>query len=152
MIFFIRYIVKEKEEYDMPITTYLNFNGNCKEALMSYQKIFKTDAPRFMTFFEMPGSESLPEHLQAMILHAEINLLDTKIYASDSPNDEKHPYKPGNHTILTIEVKAQEEAKYYYEHLKEGGIVTTPFGPTFFSDAFAELEDRFGIHWMIMVE
>lgn len=135
----------------MPITTYLNFDGTCKEALLFYQDVFQTKEPEFMTFSEMPGGEDLSDEMKSLILHAEIHILNTKIYASDSPNDEERPFQPGNHAILTIEVTSEKEARLYYERLKEGGKVQTALGPTFFSPLFAELEDRFGMQWMIMV-
>jgi PhnB protein len=33
--------------------------------------------------------------------------------------------------------------------LSEGGTIATPLAKTFWTQAYGELVDRFGIHWMI---
>jgi PhnB protein len=34
----------------MAVQVYLNFNGNCKEAVDFYTKVFKTNEPQFMYY------------------------------------------------------------------------------------------------------
>ena len=38
----------------MAIHAYINFNGNCREAVEFYAGIFGTEDPQIMTFGEMP--------------------------------------------------------------------------------------------------
>ena len=42
------------------------------------------------------------------------------------------------------------EAKRVFDALAEGGNVTQPLQPTFFSEAFGMCVDRFGTPWMIV--
>ena len=42
----------------MPVDIYLNFNGNCREAVEFYAKVFGTEKPRIQTFGEAPPNPS----------------------------------------------------------------------------------------------
>ncbi len=136
----------------MSIITYLNFNGNAKDALAFYENVFQSKPAKVMTYQEMPGAKDLPDYLLPMVLHAEINLHGNTLYVSDTPNDGTHPYLVGNQVSLAIQVQSAQEAKQLYDKLSEGGTIHTPLGPTFFSPAFAEFSDRFHIRWMIITE
>ena len=37
------------------VEVYLVFNGNCREAVEFYSKVFKTEAPNIMTFGDSTG-------------------------------------------------------------------------------------------------
>jgi PhnB protein len=39
-----------------------------------------------------------------------------------------------------------------FSALAEGGQVIMPLGKTFFSSCFGMLADKFGVHWMTIVE
>ncbi len=40
----------------MGVAPYVNYNGNCREAVEFYAKVFGTGAPRIMTVGEAPPS------------------------------------------------------------------------------------------------
>jgi uncharacterized glyoxalase superfamily protein PhnB len=44
----------------MPINAYLVFNGNTREAVEFYAKVFKNEAPQIMTFGEQPQHPDYP--------------------------------------------------------------------------------------------
>lgn len=136
----------------MPIIAYLNFNGNAKEALAVYADVFQTQPAKIMTYQDMPGADQLPDFMKSMVLHAEMNLRGSKIYAADTPNDGTHPYLIGNQVTLSIQTQSFDEANEIYTKLSEGGTIHTPLGPTFFSPAYAEFSDRFRIRWMIITD
>ena len=56
----------------MPINPYLNFAGNCREAVEYYAEVFQTEKPQIMTFGEMPPDPShpLPEAAKNLVVHA----------------------------------------------------------------------------------
>jgi PhnB protein len=41
----------------MSIQTYMNFNGNCLEAVKFYAKVFKTEEPKILLFGDMPSND-----------------------------------------------------------------------------------------------
>ncbi|MBP2636995.1 MAG: hypothetical protein H6Q72_2902 [Firmicutes bacterium] len=38
----------------MSVDVFLNFNGNCREAVEFYAQVFGTEKPQFMTFGDAP--------------------------------------------------------------------------------------------------
>lgn len=136
----------------MPIIPYLNFNGNAKEALQFYQTVFQCEPAKIMTYKEMPGADELPDYMLPMVLHAEIHLDGSIIFAADTPNDGTHPYLIGNQVTLAIHTKTVDHARRIYDELTQGGTIHHPLGPTFFSPAYGEFSDKFHIRWMIITE
>ena len=53
---------------------------------------------------------------------------------------------------LTIAAESEAEADKLFGALGAGGEVTMPLGKTFFSNRFGMLADKFGVHWMILVQ
>jgi hypothetical protein len=51
----------------------------------------------------------------------------------------------GSPTIPILKPMAQR----VFDLLADGGAVIMPFAPTFWSDGFGMLKDRFGTHWMV---
>jgi PhnB protein len=44
----------------MSVDVYINFNGNCREAVEFYAKVFGTEKPQIMTFGEAPPNPEYP--------------------------------------------------------------------------------------------
>jgi len=63
----------------MGVSAYLNFGGNCREAVNHYAKVFGTEAPRIITFGETPPNPAFPmdETTKKLIMHAEIDVAGT---------------------------------------------------------------------------
>jgi PhnB protein len=51
---------------------------------------------------------------------------------------------------LTLGVGSDDEAERIYAALSDGGRVLMPMEETFFASRFAQVQDRFGINWMIL--
>src|SRR4051794_23085329 len=64
------------------ITTYLNFNGNCREAMTFYAKCLGAEL-QLMPFSEVPGD--FPKEAKDLIMHARISKGRTLLMASDCP-------------------------------------------------------------------
>ena len=71
----------------MAVAPYVNFNGDCREAVDFYAKVFGTAAPRIMTFGESPPNPAftIDEAMKKLITHAEIDVMGTAIMFSDVP-------------------------------------------------------------------
>ncbi len=44
----------------MSVDAYLNFNGNCRQAVEFYAEVFGTEQPNIMTFGETPPNPEFP--------------------------------------------------------------------------------------------
>ncbi|SDN84468.1 PhnB protein [Paenibacillus sp. yr247] len=131
----------------MAIDVYLNFNGNCREAVEYYAEVFGTEKPQIMTFGETPADPSypLPEEAKNLVMHARINVQGSTIMFSDVfPG---MPFVAGNNISLTVGSKNIDEVKSLFHKLKVGGKVGMELQETFWSKCYGNLEDKFGIHW-----
>lgn len=131
----------------MKMTTYVNFGGNCKEALQFYEKHIGAKTLMMMTFDQMPDPKTVPPGMEKGILHARIMIGDTPLMASDGPKVE-----PMRSAYLSISVDSSPEAERIYKALSDGGEVFMPMNETFFAHRFAQFRDKFGINWMIIHE
>ena len=127
------------------LTVYLNFNGNCKEAINYYQSVLGGEIKQQMTFGEGP-MESTPE-TKDQIMHTEFVFDDCQILASDTPPN--YEFNAGTNYHLSLYLPSKDRASEVYQKLSEGGTPTMPFNAVFWGGHFGMLTDKFGINWMI---
>lgn len=133
----------------MAIDIYINFNGNCREAVAFYAEVFGTEQPTIMTFGEMPPSEDfvLPEEARNLVLHTRLTLNGSIVMFSDVfPGS---PFVEGNNISLTLSSKSMDEIKSLFTKLKEGGAVSMDLQETFWSKCYGSVTDKFGISWQL---
>lgn len=131
----------------MSVDVYLNFNGNCREAVEYYAEVFGTEQPKMMTFGEMPSDPSfdLPEEAKNLVMHTRLNISGSNVMFSDVfPG---MPFVVGNNVNLSIVSKDLDEIKSVFHKLKEGGKVGMELQETFWSKCYGSLTDKFGIEW-----
>ncbi|MCM3730432.1 VOC family protein [Fictibacillus nanhaiensis] len=133
----------------MSVDVYLNFNGNCREAVEFYAEVFKTEKPQIMTFREAPPNPNyeLPEEAKDLVMHTRLNIDGSNVMFSDTfPGT---PFVEGNNVTLAIVNKDIDQIKSIYEGLKEGGKVVMELQETFWSKLYGQVTDKFGIHWQL---
>jgi PhnB protein len=59
--------------------------------------------------------------------------------------------KPKNGFDVTLHTDDVEQARRWFDGLREGGRVVMAFDKTFWSPGFGALVDRFGVPWMVNV-
>lgn len=135
----------------MKLYIYLNFGGNCRQALSFYEQHLGGKITGMMTFGDMPGGTppGAPAQPKDGIMHARMSLGQTEIMASDAPAER---YQPMRSAYLSLNVDSTEEAERIYAALADGAEIFMPLASTFFSPRFAMLRDRFGVSWMINTE
>ncbi|NOU99118.1 VOC family protein [Paenibacillus planticolens] len=132
----------------MALDIYLNFNGNCREAVEYYAEVFGTEQPRIMTFGDTPSDPAhpLPEEAKSLVMHARLSISGSTIMFSDVfPG---MPFVAGSNFSISLVSKDIEEVKSAFHKLKEGGQVTMELTETNWSKCFGMLVDKFGIQWM----
>lgn len=133
----------------MAIDVYLNFNGNCREAVLFYAEVFGTEEPKIMTFAEAPPNPEypLPEEAKNMVMHTRLNIQGSNVMFSDVfPN---MPFVAGNNISLAVVSKDQDEINAIFGKLKEGGNVGMELQETFWSKSYGMVTDKFGIEWQV---
>ena len=130
----------------MKLSTYLYFAGNCKEALEFYEKVAGGKVLFSMPFGGSPAEGMMPPGWEDKILHASMELGGQVVMASDAPPSQTE--KMGGFSIC-LETESVDEAQRIFEALTEGGAVTMPIAPTFWSPMFGMGRDRFGTPWIV---
>jgi PhnB protein len=134
----------------MKLTTYLNFPGNCREALAYYEKHLGGKVLVVSTFSQMPGPQNMPQGFDKdAVMHARITIGDTLLMASDGPPGRVEPMRSA---YVCYSAENNEEAERVFKALVDGGEVFMAFGETFFAHRFGQLRDKFGINWMVIHE
>jgi len=127
------------------LVTYLNFDGNAREAMTFYAKCLGGDLT-LSPFSEMPGNH--PPEAKDRIMHARIsNGSDAVLMASDTMPGM--PFHLGNNFSVSIPCESAQEIDQLFAALSEGGKVSMPLADQFWGARFGMLTDRFGIHWML---
>lgn len=131
----------------MSVDVYLNFNGNCREAVTFYAEVFGTEAPKLMTFGEAPPNPEypLPEEAKNLIMHTRLQIHGSNVMFSDVfPG---MPFVEGNNISLSLVIDSLEDLQSAFNKLQVGGKVMMELQETFWSKAYGSLTDKFGIHW-----
>jgi PhnB protein len=136
----------------MSVDVYINFNGNCREAVEFYAQVFGTEPSQIMTFGETPSDPNypLPEEAKHLVMHTRLNIDGSTVMFSDVfPG---MPFVQGNNISLSIINKDQDKIKSYFHKLKEGGTVVMELQETFWSKQYGSLKDKFGIEWQFNLD
>ena len=131
----------------MKLDVYLNYNGNCEQALRFYEQHLGGKITMMMRHREQPNPANVPADWQEAILHARIEIGDTALLGADIPGAE-----PMRSAYLTLTLDSDEEAERVYALLSEGGQIFMKMEKTFFANRFAMLRDKFGTSWMLLHE
>lgn len=140
----------------MQIQPYLFFDGRCEEALDFYQAALGAEITMLMRYKDAPPQ---PESSSQQgcgpgqmdpekIMHANIQIGETQIMASDGMNGGKPDFKGFS---LSITAPSENEADRIFEAIGEGGQVQMALDTTFFARRFGMVTDRFGVSWMVIV-
>jgi len=132
----------------MSLAPYLHFDGTCAEALAFYADVFGDPAPEIMAFDQAPDAP--PDWNSTRVLHGQVKLAGGWLFASDTPPGVPADAQAG--VSISAGLPDAEIARTAFERLAEGGEIVMPFGETFFSPAFGMVKDRFGTHWMVMLD
>ncbi len=134
----------------MAIQPYVNFGGNCKEAVEFYSEVFKAELQPIMLFGDVHDDEfPLSEEAKQMVMHTFLNINGTKVMFSDTPPGM--PFVVGNNINLAVISDSIEEIKAIYDRLKVGGEIIMELQETFWSKCYGNLTDKFGVGWQLSV-
>ena len=135
----------------MRVEPYLNFDGRCAEAIEFYRKAIGAEVQMLMKFKDAPPG-ACPGDAKAIgdkVMHAALKIGHSTVMCSDGQCKGGATFT-GTSLSLTLANDAQCDRAF--AALSEGGKVTMPLGKTFFSSKFGMIADKFGVHWMVIVE
>ena len=131
----------------MTFDVFLNFDGDCREAMEFYADVFGLTVPtHIMTYDQMPEGDSGAENA-GRILYANLPIFGSNVMFSDCPAGS--PFVKGNNIALTLGTPDAGEIQRIFSALSAGGQVAMPLGQTFFSTLYGMVTDKFGITWQL---
>lgn len=131
----------------------LFFEGNAVEAIQFYQAVFVTEAQnvvRYGDFPQQPGAPPMNETYAPLIANARISLGNSFFNVCDVLPPAK--VTAGDHIRMDLVFTEEDNSSIgqIFAALSEGGIVIKSLEKVFFSPAYGEIKDRFGIEWAVM--
>ena len=127
--------------------TYLNFDGNARDAMKFYARCLGGE------LFLMPYSEAnvdAPPEARDRIMHAKLTKGSCVLMASDIMPGM--PFQSGNNFYICLNCESLEETERVFSALGENGQVITPLQDMFWGARFGVIVDQFGINWMFNFE
>lgn len=138
----------------MAMEVYLYFDGNAREAIEFYSKVFDTPLKVIDTYAEMPADANMPmpEDAKNLIMNTSLLIHGTTVMFSDVYVEMgMKPLTKGNNVALIISDKDKEVIRTLFDQLKENGTVENELEETFWSPLYGRLCDQFGVCWELMV-
>ena len=134
----------------MQLELFINFDGNCREAVEFYAKVFRSEVGNLMTYAESPPDPNCPiaEADKDLIMYADIRIGGITVMFMDMPSNS--PLIIGNNITPTISTDDKGEITRMFNELKEGGEVYMELGQAFFSEWYGMVKDKLGVYWQIL--
>lgn len=128
------------------INPYLNFNGQCREALTFYQQCLEADL-QLQKVSESPMAAKMASEKGPLILHGALTKGgNTLLMGSDMIGEN---LRPGNSVNLCLQCTSDQEIDAVFNRLSAGGQVKVPLHESFWGATFGEVKDKFGVTWML---
>ncbi|MDR0838952.1 MAG: VOC family protein [Oscillospiraceae bacterium] len=128
----------------MSFDVFLNFDGDCREAIDFYAGVFKAAPSRVMTYGDAPGASAADS---ARIIYASVPIFGHNVMLSDCPSGSE--YVKGTNICLTLGCEDKAEIDRIFTALSDGGDVDMPLGKTFFSEYYGMVTDKFAVTWQL---
>ena len=131
----------------MEFSLFINFDGECREAVEYYAKVFKSEVQDLMTYGQMPPDPNytVPEADKARVMYSQVPIHGCIVMFCDNPSGM--PLIKGNNISPTIGTTDKDELRRLFDTLKEGGSVEMPLEKTFWSELYGMVTDKYGIIW-----
>lgn len=134
------------------LTPYLTMDGNAAEAIRFYEQALGATVLGSQTFGDMPSD---PEHpispdVKERISHALLQVGESQLMLSDTFPGQ--PCELGNQISIAVSANTPERAREIFDALAEGGRVDMPMQETFFSPAYGQVTDKFGVKFQVVTD
>ena len=134
----------------MQLEMFINFDGNCREAVEFYARVFKSKVKNLMTYSEMPPDPkfTVSQADRDKVMYAGIQVGNETLMFMDMPSGER--LIKGNNISPTISTNDKTEVSRLFNELRDGGKVDMDLQKTFYSELYGMVTDKFGITWQIL--
>jgi PhnB protein len=128
------------------LNPYLTFNGNAREAMQAYQRIFGGDLT-LSTFGEFGAPDPA---IADQVMHGQLET-DAGYTLMGADNPPAVEFSPGNTVTISLSGDDAAQLHRYWDALTDKGTVTVPLEKQMWGDEFGQCVDRFGVSWLINI-
>ena len=131
----------------MQVVPYFECEGNAKEAIELYTKVF--NAKTTFTMLYKDNEDILKENPDYgdKILHATLEVGKGYLYIADASPGNKITH--GNNVFINVDFDALEALEKSFKLLSQGGEVLMELEDTFWGSRYGTLIDKFGNGWSL---
>ncbi|WP_101844507.1 VOC family protein [Halobacillus sp. Marseille-P3879] len=135
------------------IHPYLVLDGRGQEAINFYKEALDAEITELHTFDDMPEDPdfSLPEGAAQLVMNAQLKVGGTELFML-SDIFPGMPYQLGSQVTVALIIDEKAQAKVIFDNLKDGGEIGMELQETFWSPAYGQVTDKFGVSWQISTE
>lgn len=127
------------------VTTYLHFNGNCRDAMHFYQKCLGTEI-QITPAMDAQGKPST--EAGAQVMHSQL-LHNGQLILQASDDQSGNSPKLGDNFQIAVECESVVEINRTFTALSQGGKVRLSLGDMPWGARFGMLTDKYGIQWLL---
>lgn len=124
---------------------YLNFQGNCEEAMNFYKSVFGGDL-EISRFGDFPNA---PKGYENGVMHSTLKTSVITFMASDGMPGRDVVF--GDSVNMSLAGDDAESLTKFFNGLAEGGMITVPLAMQMWGDTFGMLTDKFKINWLVNI-
>jgi PhnB protein len=124
---------------------FLEMNGNAQEAIDFSVKALDAKVAYILRFGDMPKDPEapLPPEKEDWVNYAILKIGDSELQMTD--HFTGNTYEKGTQITIVLQTNDKDKAIQYFEALKQDGQVNDPLQASFFSPAYGNVTDKFGI-------
>ncbi len=131
---------------------FLEMNGSANEAIDFYVKALDAKVVYILRFGDLPinPESQLPPEKKDLIGYAVLKIGESELQLTD--NVTSSSYQKGTQVTIVVQTNDKDTAAQYFEALKQGGQVNEPLQASFFSPAYGNVTDKFGVTFRILTK
>ena len=135
----------------MSLNINVMFDGNCREAVTFYAKVFGQETPHFITYGESDTSfdpnVQVSDKGRELIMSTSLDIAGSIVTFNDMPDNFE--FIRGNSFGIIVSYDNADEAKTIFDRLGKKGQVFVPFAEIPGQGKYGMLADQYNIMWTV---
>lgn len=127
---------------------YLSFTGQAAQAMQLYRSVFGGTVTS-QTFGEF-GMVEDPSDAD-LVMHSQLDADGFTLMCGDTPASMRAGHEGKGHHPVCLFGDDEARLRGWWDGLADGGTVHVPLEKAPWGDHFGQLEDRFGVTWMVNI-
>jgi PhnB protein len=129
---------------------FLEMNGSANKAIDFYVNALDAKVVYTQRFSDTPGNSESPLFAEKkdFVEYAILKIGESELRLTDHITGDR--YQAGTQVTIIVQTNDKDKAAHYFEALSQGGQVNEPLQASFFSPAYGNVTDKFGVTFRIL--